>query len=82
MEDSGCCLSWIQSWRMPFKNVLERNPGNEAPREAHRYYWIAYKKFPQNWKITTKQWEEPDEEEWGRDVNAEFDAENEEPDIN
>ena len=83
MEHPGCCLSWIQSWRMPFKNVLQRNPGNEAPRELKftGYNWNACKKFPQNWEIRTKQWEEPDEEEWGTDGYAECDEENEESDV-
>ncbi|KAL9110225.1 MAG: hypothetical protein Q9187_008077 [Circinaria calcarea] len=47
------------------KNVLQRSPGNEALRKLKLtgYNWNACKKFPQNWEIITKQWEEPDEEE-------------------
>lgn len=57
------------------KDVLHRNPGNEAIRKLKLtgYHWNAYKKFPQDWKVTTKQWEELDE--------GEFVEEDEEPDV-
>ncbi|KAI9696614.1 MAG: hypothetical protein M1836_005633 [Candelina mexicana] len=66
------------------KHVLQRNPGNKAPRKLKLtgYDWNSSEKFPQNWEITTKQWQEPDEEEWARDGNAEFYEEKEEPDVN
>ena len=40
------------------KDVLHRNPGNEATRKLKLkgYNWNACKKFSQNWEITTKQW--------------------------
>ena len=42
------------------KDVLHRNPGNEATRKLKLkgYNENARKKFPQDWEITAKQWEE------------------------
>lgn len=55
------------------KSLLQRNPGNEATRKLKLtgYDCNACKRFPQNWEITTKQWDEVDAEESATSGSAE-----------